>query len=50
MKATATIQKSKSYYFNIPKKIAEKMNIQKGETVLFEVIDEDTLQIKIVED
>ena len=50
MKVTTTIQKSKSLYLNIPKKIAEKMNIQKGETVLFEVIDEDTLQIKIVED
>lgn len=46
MKATATIQQSRCLYLNIPKKIAEKMNIQKGETVLFEVIDEKTLQVK----
>ena len=50
MKATATIQKSKSYYFNIPKKIAEKMDLKKGKIALIEFIDEDTMKIKIVED
>ena len=45
MKKTVTVQGSKrNLYLNIPTKIVEKMNIEKGETVLIEVIDEDTMQ------
>lgn len=50
MKRTAIIQGSRrNFYFNIPVKIAEKMKIEKGETILIEVIDEDTMQIKFIE-
>lgn len=51
MKKTVTVQGTKrNLYFNIPKKIVEKMDIEKSETVLIEVIDEDTMQIKFIED
>ena len=51
MKKTVTVQGSKkNLYLNIPTKIVKKMNIEKGETVLIEVIDEDTMQIKFIED
>ena len=51
MKQTATVQASKTgLYINIPKKIAEKMDLKKGEIALIEFIDEDTMKIKIVED
>lgn len=51
MKKTAIIQGTKrNLYLNLPTKIVEKMNIEKGETVLIEVIDEDTMQIKFIED
>ena len=51
MKKTAIIQGTKrNLYLNLSAKIGEKMNIKKGETVLIEVIDEDTMQIKFIED
>ena len=51
MKQTVTVQASKTgLYINIPKKIAEKMDLKKGEIALIEFIDEDTMKIKIVED
>lgn len=50
MKKTAIIQGTKrNLYLNLPVKIVEKINIKKGETVLIEVIDEDTMQIKFIE-
>ena len=51
MKQTVTVQASKTgLYINIPKKIAEKMDLKKGEIALIEVIDKDTMQIKIIEE
>ena len=51
MKKTVTIQGTKrNLYLNLPVKIVEKMNIEKGETVLIEVINEDTMQIKFIEE
>lgn len=50
MKKTTTIQKSSQFYINIPKKIAEKMNIEKGKIALIEIIDENIMKIQIVEE
>lgn len=51
MKQTATVQASKTgLYINIPKKIAEKMDLKKGEIALIEFVDKDTMQIKIIEE
>ena len=47
---TVKIQKGAQFYINIPNKIVERMQLEKGETALIEVIDEDTMKIKIVED
>lgn len=48
--ATATVQQSRGLYLNLPKKIVNAMDIEKGETAVFEMIDKDTLQIKFIED
>lgn len=51
MKKTAIIQGTKrNLYLNLPARIVEMMNIKKGETALIEVIDKDTMQIKLIED
>lgn len=52
MKKTVIVQKGghNNLYLNIPAKIVKKMNIEKGETVLIEVIDKDTMQIKLIEE
>lgn len=50
MKKTTTIQKSSQFYINIPKRIAEKMDIEKGQTALIEIIDKNTIKIQIVEE
>ena len=50
MKKTVTVQETKrNTYINIPKKIVEEMEIEKGETALIEMIDKDTLLIKLVD-
>ena len=50
MKKTVIIQGTKrNLYLNLPSKIVEKMNIKKGETILIEVIDKNTMQIKFIE-
>lgn len=48
--ATSKIQKSASFYINIPKKIAEAINLEVKETALFEVLDQNTIKITIIED
>ena len=51
MKKTVIIQTSKKgLYLNIPKKVIEQMDIEKGETAIVEVIDKDTMQIKFIEE
>lgn len=51
MKRTVIIQASKKgLYLNIPQRIIQQMEIQKGETAIIEVIDKDTMQIKIIEE
>ena len=51
MKKTLIIQASKKgLYLNIPKKVIEQINIEKGETAIIEVIDKDTMLIKIIEE
>lgn len=51
MKKTIIVQASKKgLYLNIPKKIIEQMDIEKGETALLEVVDKDTMIIKFIEE
>lgn len=51
MKKTVIIQASKKgLYLNIPKKVIEQMEIEKGKTAIVEVIDKDTMQIKFIEE
>lgn len=50
MKKTVIVQGTKrNLYLNLPVKIVEKMNIEKGEIALIEIIDEDTMLIKFIE-
>ena len=47
IKQRTTIQASKNnLYLYIPARIVRKMNIEKGETIMIEVIDDNTMQIK----
>ena len=49
MKKTVIVQGTKrNLYLNLPTKIVEKMQIKKGNTLLFELIDEKTIQIKLI--
>ena len=51
MKKTIIVQASKKgLYLNIPKKVIEQMNIEKGETAIISVIDKDTMIIKFIEE
>lgn len=51
MKKTVIVQASKKgLYLNIPKRIIEEMKIEKGETAIFEVLDQDTMLIKFIEE
>ena len=51
MKKTLIIQASKKgLYLNIPKKVIEQMDIEKGETAIIDVIDKDTMLVKIIEE
>lgn len=51
IKKTVIVQASKKgLYLNIPQKIIQAMDIEKGEIALIEVMDKDTMQIKIIEE
>ena len=51
IKQTVKIQASKKgLYLNIPQRLIDAMAIEKGEIALIEVIDNDTMTIKIIEE
>lgn len=51
MKKTLIIQTSKNgLYINIPKSVVKQMDIEKGETAIIDVIDKDTMLVKIIEE
>lgn len=51
MKKTLIIQASKNgLYINIPKSVVKQMDIEKGETAIIDVIDKDTMLVKIIEE
>lgn len=50
MQKTVNVCKGNMFYINIPNDIAKKINLQQGEIALIKVIDNDTLEIKIIED
>ena len=51
MKKTVIIQASKNgLYINIPKSVVKQMDIEKGETAIIDVIDKDTMLVKIIEE
>jgi len=50
MQKTVKIGKSKLFFMNIPTEIAKRLNLQKGETALVKVVDDDTFEVKIIED
>lgn len=49
MQKIVKVQKGKLLYMNFPTDIVKKMEIEKGENVLIEVIDKDTMQIKFID-
>lgn len=51
MKKTLIIQASKNgLYINIPKSVVKQMDIEKGETAIIDVIDKNTMLVKIIEE
>lgn len=50
MKDTVKVQRNQnSKYIHIPKDIANKINIEKGDVLVIEVLEDNSLKIKKVE-